>query len=121
MTAPAITAADTAAWSDVSSESTRASTTTPRPFAASASSTSTAAPLPDVLSTFVVPVLPAIGTGRLTVLRAVPRWTTPRIMDVSWYAVTSFITRSRSDTMLGASPLGRLASKQSVQLRWSWR
>jgi hypothetical protein len=36
-------------------------------------------------ASFVVPVLPASGTGRLpTVPAAVPRCTTPCIIEVSW-------------------------------------
>ena len=35
------------------------------------------------LLSFVVPVLPAVGTDSFTVLDAVPRSTTPRIIEVS--------------------------------------
>ena len=36
------------------------------------------------LDSLVVPVLPAIGTGRSMARAAVPRSTTPSIIEVSW-------------------------------------
>ena len=73
------------------------------------------------LASFVVPVLPATGTSRLIRQTAVPRVTTPCIIEVSWYAVIASITRSRFETIRGPNPGARSGKPQSSQTRLSCR